>query len=78
MKNAVANPAVATPKLIDICCPRLKMEFAASSLLHRIRVDQRIRARVLQRTVSPIQKRQRDNYPNRRMDSNRRKHPSVL
>jgi hypothetical protein len=54
------------------------MEFAASSLLHRIRVDQRIRARVLQRTVSPIQKRQRDNYPNRRMDSNRRKHPSVL
>ena len=29
MKNAVANPAVATPKLIAICCTVLKMEFAA-------------------------------------------------
>jgi hypothetical protein len=28
-KNAVVNPAVATPKLIDICCMVLAMELAA-------------------------------------------------
>ena len=28
MKNAVASPAAATPKLIDICCSVLAMELA--------------------------------------------------
>jgi hypothetical protein len=28
MKNAVAQPATATPKLIDICCAVLAMELA--------------------------------------------------
>ena len=54
MKNAVASPAVATPKLIDICCTVLTMELAAlvSSSVD-IRVDQRIHARVLQRREAP-------------------------
>ena len=66
-KNAVASPAAATPKLIDICCMVLAMELALLvCCFGDIGIDQRIHARVLQRSETSIAERLQRRSANRR------------
>ncbi len=66
-KYAVTSEAVATPKLIDICCMVLAMRAGAADLLVRhIRIDQRVHAGVLQRSKKSVAEQLQHDQPDRR------------